>query len=129
MPKRVDPNESFMVERREKAQKWMAENGKKYKLTSRQQALDINNNMNNYYVLAPWKAYNKHKLCNQLFGVQLEWLQELLEIQGYTGKLSIVSWLCFLICSFSLVQIACMRHSFSLVKSLLLGACATASPW
>jgi len=91
MPKRVDPNESFMVERREKAEKWMAENGKTYKLTSRRQALDINNNMNNYYVPAPWKAYNKQKLCNQLFGVQLEWLQELLEIQGYTGKLSIVS--------------------------------------
>ena len=91
MPKRVDPNEGFMVERREKAEKWMVENGKKHKLTSKQQSLDINNNMNNYYVPAPWKTYNKSKICNQLFGVQLEWLQELLEVQGYTGKLSIVS--------------------------------------
>ena len=91
MPKRADPDAEYMVERRKKALQWMAENGKKHKLTTRQQALDINNNMNNYYVPAPWKAYNKHKLCNQLFGGQLEWLQELLQVQGYTGQLSIVS--------------------------------------
>ena len=91
MPKKADPNAEYMVERKNKALQWMEENGKKYKLTSRHQALDINNNMNNYYVPAPWKAYNKHKLCNQLFGGQLEWLQELLVIQGYTGQLSNVS--------------------------------------
>ena len=87
MPKRADPDAEYMVERRKKALQWMEENGKKYKLTSRQQSLDINNNMNNYYV----PAYNKHKLCNQLFGGQLEWLQELLIVQGYTGKLFSVS--------------------------------------
>ena len=92
MPKRADPDAEYMVERRKKALQWMEENGKKYKLTSRQQALDINNNMNNYYVPAPWKAYNKHKLCNQLFGGQLDWLQELLQAQGYIGKLSTVSF-------------------------------------
>jgi hypothetical protein len=90
MPKKADPNAEYMVERKQKALQWMEENGKKYKLTSRQQALDINNNMNNYYVPAPWKAYNKHKLCNQLFGGQLEWLQQLLQVQGYTGKLNVV---------------------------------------
>ena len=92
MPKKADPNAEYMVERKQKALQWMEENGKKYKLTSRHQALDINNNMNNYYVPAPWKAYNKNKLCNQLFGGQLEWLQELLIVQGYTGKLNTVSF-------------------------------------